>query len=64
VVADVLRLDKGQAEGLEPKVAETVIRRIVSAPAGKIAHGGEGGCGRRRPWPHWSRTPARARSPR
>lgn len=35
VVADVVRLDKGHTEGLEPKVTEALIRLIVSAPGGK-----------------------------
>jgi hypothetical protein len=33
LVADVLRLDKGHTEGLEPKVTETLIRMMVEAPA-------------------------------
>ena len=40
VVADVMRLDKGHTEGLEPKVTETLIKMMVSAPGGKIARGG------------------------
>jgi poly(3-hydroxybutyrate) depolymerase len=40
LVADVERLDKGHTEGLEPKVTETLVRMMVSAPGGKIAHGG------------------------
>jgi len=40
VVADVMRLDKGHTEGLEPKVTETIIKMMVSAPGGKIAAGG------------------------
>ena len=39
VVADVVRLDKGHTEGLEPKVTETLIALMESAPGGKIAHG-------------------------
>ena len=35
VVADVLRLDKGHTEGLEPKVTEEIVKLIVSAPGGK-----------------------------
>jgi len=35
VVADVLRMDKGHTEGLEPKVTESLIRMIVSAKGGK-----------------------------
>ena len=40
VVADVMRLDKGHTEGLEPKVTEALIKLMVSAPGGKIARGG------------------------
>jgi len=40
VVADVVRLDKGHTEGLEPRVTETLIKMMVSAPGGKIARGG------------------------
>lgn len=40
VVADFMRLDKGHTEGLEPKVTEAIVRLMVSAPGGKIAHGG------------------------
>lgn len=36
VVADVVRLDKGHTEGLEPKITESIIRLIVSAPGGKL----------------------------
>ncbi len=36
VVADVLRLDKGHTEGLEPKVTEELVRLIASAPGGKL----------------------------
>lgn len=37
VVADVVRLDKGHTEGLEPKVTEALVRMIASAPGGKVA---------------------------
>ena len=40
VVADVVRLDKGHTEGLEPKVTEALVRMMVAAPGGKIAAGG------------------------
>jgi hypothetical protein len=33
VVADVLRLDKGHTEGLEPNVTETILKMIVDAPS-------------------------------
>jgi hypothetical protein len=39
VVADFVRLDKGHTEGLEPKVTEAIVKLVVSAPGGKIAHG-------------------------
>ncbi|MGE0598548.1 MAG: hypothetical protein AB7J35_01815 [Dehalococcoidia bacterium] len=35
VIADVVRLDKGHTEGLEPKVTEELIKMIVAAPGGK-----------------------------
>jgi hypothetical protein len=35
VVADVLRMDKGHTEGLEPKVTESLIKMMVSAKGGK-----------------------------
>jgi pimeloyl-ACP methyl ester carboxylesterase len=35
VIADVVRLDKGHTEGLEPNVTETLIKMIVEAPGGK-----------------------------
>jgi hypothetical protein len=37
VVADVVRIDKGHTEGLEPNVSETLISLMVSARGGKIA---------------------------
>jgi hypothetical protein len=37
VVADVLRLDKGHTEGLEPHVTEALIQMMASAPGGKLA---------------------------
>ncbi|HEY1750045.1 MAG TPA: hypothetical protein VGG29_02210 [Caulobacteraceae bacterium] len=39
VVADVMRLDKGHTEGLEPHVTEELIKLLVSAPGGKIRSG-------------------------
>jgi hypothetical protein len=39
VVADVIRLDKGHTEGLEPKVMEEIVKRIASAPGGKLQRG-------------------------
>jgi hypothetical protein len=37
VVADVLRLDKGHTEGLEPGVTEALLRMMLAAPGGKLA---------------------------
>jgi hypothetical protein len=37
LVADVVRMDKGHTEGLEPRVTEELVRLIASAPGGKIA---------------------------
>src|SRR5262245_28351995 len=39
VVADVVRIDKGHTEGLEPKVTEALVKMLVSAPGGKIQKG-------------------------
>jgi hypothetical protein len=39
VIADVVRLDKGHTEGLEPRITEELIKMIVAAPGGK-ARGG------------------------
>jgi hypothetical protein len=36
VVADVVRLDKGHTEGLEPRVTERIIQLMASAPGGKL----------------------------
>jgi pimeloyl-ACP methyl ester carboxylesterase len=36
VVADVVRLDKGHTEGLEPAVTEALVRLMLSARGGKI----------------------------
>jgi hypothetical protein len=35
VIADVVRIDKGHTEGLEPKVTEALVGMIASAPGGK-----------------------------
>lgn len=37
VVADVVRIDKGHTEGLEPKVTERIVELMASAKGGKIA---------------------------
>ena len=39
VVADVLRLDKGHTEGLEPNVLDEILKRVASAKGGKIQRG-------------------------
>jgi len=36
VVADVVRLDKGHTEGLEPKITEELVKLMLSAPGGKM----------------------------
>jgi pimeloyl-ACP methyl ester carboxylesterase len=36
VIADVVRLDKGHTEGLEPCITEELVKLIVSAPGGKL----------------------------
>lgn len=36
VIADVVRLDKGHTEGLEPNVTRALLDLIVSAPGGKL----------------------------
>jgi hypothetical protein len=36
VVADVVRLDKGHTEGLEPKVMDEILKMMVSARGGKL----------------------------
>jgi hypothetical protein len=36
VIADVVRLDKGHTEGLEPKITEKLIEMMVAAPGGKL----------------------------
>jgi len=40
VVADVVRLNKGHTEGLEPHITEELIKLMLSAPGGKISNGG------------------------
>lgn len=39
IVADVVRLDKGHTEGLEPNVTEAIVELMVSASGGKIQSG-------------------------
>jgi hypothetical protein len=36
VIADVVRLDKGHTEGLEPNITRTLLELIVAAPGGKL----------------------------
>ena len=36
IIADVVRLDKGHTEGLEPNVTDALLRLVVSAPGGKL----------------------------
>lgn len=36
VIADVVRLDKGHTEGLEPRITETLVKMMVDAPGGKV----------------------------
>ncbi|MFI4934058.1 MAG: hypothetical protein ACHP7N_05535 [Caulobacterales bacterium] len=45
VIADVVRLDKGHTEGLEPKVTEALIQLMVSAPGGKVQQAAAMGVG-------------------
>ncbi len=39
VIADVVRIDKGHTEGLEPRVTEELAKMMLSARGGKIAAG-------------------------
>jgi hypothetical protein len=39
VIADVVRLDKGHTEGLEPRITKKLIEMIVAAPGGKLRDG-------------------------
>lgn len=40
IVADMMRLDKGHTEGLEPHVTEELLRLMTRAPGGKLQQGG------------------------
>jgi hypothetical protein len=43
IVADVVRLEKGHTEGLEPNVTEALVKVMLTAPGGKLSsHGGAG----------------------
>jgi len=37
VVADIVRIDKGHTEGLEPKATARIVELMVSAPGGKVS---------------------------
>ena len=37
VIADIVRLDKGHTEGLEPHVTEEIIKLMAQEPGGKLA---------------------------
>ena len=39
VVADVVRIDKGHTEGLEPRITEELVKLMLSAKGGKIQQG-------------------------
>jgi hypothetical protein len=39
LIADVVRVDKGHTEGLEPRITETLIQMMVNAPGGKARSG-------------------------
>lgn len=40
VIADVVRIDKGHTEGLEPRITEELVKLIVSARGGKVQAAG------------------------
>ena len=40
IVADVVRLDKGHTEGLEPRITEEIVKMMLSARGGKIQKSG------------------------
>ncbi len=42
VIADVVRVDKGHTEGLEPRITEELIKLMVLAPGGKLRTVGTG----------------------
>ncbi len=42
LIADVVRLDKGHTEGLEPKITGALIKMMVAAPGGKAQKPGAG----------------------
>jgi hypothetical protein len=38
IVADVVRIEKGHTEGLEPNVTEALVRMMIAAPGGRLQH--------------------------
>jgi hypothetical protein len=40
VIADVVRLDKGHTEGLEPHITESLVMMMLAAPGGKLSAAG------------------------
>ena len=40
IVGDVVRIDKGHTEGLEPQVTEELVKMMLSARGGKVQGGG------------------------
>jgi hypothetical protein len=40
IVADVVRIDKGHTEGLEPQIVETIVQLLTGAEGGKLRSGG------------------------
>lgn len=40
VVADIVRVDKGHTEGLEPNIVEQIVKLMTTASGGKIEQGG------------------------
>lgn len=38
IVADIVRLEKGHTEGLEPQVTERLVKLMIAAPGGRIQH--------------------------
>jgi hypothetical protein len=39
VVADVVRLEKGHTEGLEPNISEALVKLMLSSRGGKMQQG-------------------------
>jgi pimeloyl-ACP methyl ester carboxylesterase len=53
VIADVVRIDKGHTEGLEPRITEEIIKLMVSARGGKFQTAGSSASSKRPPSPSW-----------